>query len=140
MKKTPILKTKDWVLTERQEEVKCLIEVSLQANPTLTTYRALIETTGAAQYEIDRVFECTPLLKAEFQLRRKGLANTAVDNIHTIVNDPNHPQNFAASKFIVQTFKTDLDEELESKVQVQAEFDAQDGIISPVKITFTKTQ
>ena len=32
-----------------------------------------------------------------------------------IVNDPEHPQHFAASKYILSTYKSDLDEVLEDK-------------------------
>lgn len=138
MKKFPILKTKEWVLTERQEEVKQLIKTTLQINPTITTYKAITETTGAAQYEIDKVMEMCPDLKAEFVIRRKSLANKAVDNIHEIVNNFNHPQNFQASKFIVQTYKNELDEDLIPKVSTEVGFGIKDGQISPVSITFTQ--
>lgn len=138
MKKFPILKTKEWVLTERQEEVKQLIRTTLQINPTITTYRAITETTGAAQWEIDKVMEMCPDLKAEFVIRRKSLANKAVDNIHEIVNNFNHPQNFQASKFIVQTYKNELDEDLVPKVSTEVGFGIKDGQISPVSITFTQ--
>lgn len=138
MKKYPIQKTKEWVLTQRQEEVKQLVKTTLAVNPNITTYRQIVETTGAAQYEIDKVMELCPELKAEFTVRRRSLANTAVDNIHEIVNNPNHPQNFAASKFIVQTYKNDLDEEeLIPKVSTEVGYDLKDGQISPVRITFS---
>lgn len=138
MKKFPILKTKEWVLTERQEEVKQLIRTTLQINPTITTYKAITETTGAAQWEIDKVMEMCPDLKAEFVIRRRSLANKAVDNIHEIVNNFNHPQNFQASKFIVQTYKNELDEDLIPKVSTEVGFGIKDGQISPVSITFTQ--
>jgi len=138
MKKFPILKTKEWVLTERQEEVKQLIRTTLQINQTITTYKAITETTGAAQWEIDKVMEMCPDLKAEFVIRRKSLANKAVDNIHEIVNNFNHPQNFQASKFIVQTYKNELDEDLVPKVSTEVGFGIKDGQISPVSITFTQ--
>lgn len=136
-KKYPILKTKEWVLTERQEEVKQLIKTTLLINPTITTYRAITETTGAAQYEIDKVMEMCPEIRAEFTIRRRSLANKAVDNIHEIVNNFNHPQNFQASKFIVQTYKNELDEDLIPKVSTEVGFDIKDGQISPVSITFS---
>jgi hypothetical protein len=79
-----------------------------------------------------------PELKAEFSVRRRSLANLAVDNIHEIVNNFNHPQNFQASKFIVQTYKNDLDEDLTPKISTEVGFDIKDGQISPVKITFSK--
>lgn len=135
--KTPILKTKEWVLTKRQEEVKHLVKTTLMMNPTITTFRQIIETTGAVQYEIDKVFELCPDLKAEFSVRRRSLANTAVDNIHEIVNNFNHPQNYQASKFVVETYKNDLDEDLVPKVSTELGFDIKDGQISPVRITFS---
>jgi hypothetical protein len=137
MKKHPILKTKEWVLTERQEDVKQLIYTTLQLNPTITTFRQIMDTTGAVQYEIDKVFEMCPELKAEFQIRRRSLANTAVDNIHQIVNNFHHPQNFQASKFIVQTYKNEMDEDLVPKVSTEVGFGIKDGQISPVSITFS---
>jgi len=137
MKKYPILKTKEWVLTERQEEVKQLIQITLQINPDITTFRQISETTGAVQWEIDKVFDLCPELKAEFSVRRRSLANKAVDNIHEIVNNFNHPQNFQASKFIVQTYKNELDEDLIPKVSTEVGFDIKNGQISPVSITFS---
>lgn len=137
MKKYPIQKTKGWVLSARQEEVRHLVETTLLMNPEITTFRQIIETTGALQYEIDRVFEYYPELKAEFTIRRRSLANKAVDNIHEIVNNFNHPQNFQASKFIIQTYKNDLDEELTQKVSTEIGFGLKDGQISPVSITFS---
>lgn len=137
MKKTPILKTREWVLTERQEEVKQLVKTTLAINPGITTYRQISETTGAVQYEIDKVFELCPDLKAEFTVRRRSLANKAVDNIHEIVNNFNHPQNFQASKFIVQTYKNELDDDLIPKVSTEVGFGIKDGQISPVSITFS---
>ena len=56
-----------------------------------------------------------------------------------IVNDPSHPQHFAASKYILSTYKSDLDEVLESQsdndvsIQVGGESKA-----SPIQITFGK--
>lgn len=135
--KHPITKTKKWVLTKRQEEVRYLVKSTLDVNPNITTFRQIIDTTGAAQYEIDKVFELCPELKAEFTVRRRSLANTAVDNIHEIVNNFNHPQNFQASKFIVQTYKNELDESLVPKVSTELGYDIKDGNVSPVKITFS---
>jgi len=137
MKKYPILKTKEWVLTERQKEVKQLIQITLQINPDITTFRQISETTGAVQWEIDKVFDLCPELKAEFSVRRRSLANKAVDNIHEIVNNFNHPQNFQASKFIVQTYKNELDEDLIPKVSTEVGFDIKNCQISPVSITFS---
>lgn len=133
-----MLKTREWVLTERQEEVRQLVKVTLEVNPNITTYKQIAETTGAAQWEIDKVFSMCPDLKAEFQVRRRSLANTAADNIHEIVNNFNHPQNFQASKFVVQTYKNDLDEDLIPKVSTEVGFDVNNGeIVSPVRITFS---
>jgi hypothetical protein len=138
MKTHPILKTREWVLTERQEEVRHLVKMTLEINPNITTLRQIADTTGAAIHEIDKVFQMVPELKAEFSVRRRSLANLAVDNIHEIVNNFNHPQNFQASKFIVQTYKNDLDEDLTPKISTEVGFDIKDGQISPVKITFSK--
>lgn len=137
MKKHPILKTREWVLTERQEEVRLLVEKTLEINPTITTLRQISVTTGASIHEIDKVFQMCPELKAEFTVRRRSLANLAADNIHEIVNNFNHPQNFQASKFIVQTYKSDLDEDLVPKLNTELDFDIKNGQISPVKITFS---
>lgn len=140
MKTHPILKTREWVLAERQEEVRHLVKMTLEINPNITTLRQISDTTGAATHEIDRVFQMCPELKAEFSVRRRSLANLAVDNIHEIVNNFNHPQNFQASKFIVQTYKNDLDEDLTPKISTEVGFGIENGQISPVKITFSVKQ
>ena len=48
-------------------------------------------------------------------MRRKTISDIASDNILDIVNDASHPQHFAASKYILSTYKSDLDEVLEDK-------------------------
>ena len=137
MKKEFILKTREREISERQFEVKHLVEQTLKVNTHITTYRQIRETTGTTQFELETVFQNFPELKAEFIVRRRSIASLAVDNIQEIIENPFHPQNFQASKFIVQTYKNELDDSLDAKVTKEVEFDVKDGNPSPVRVTFS---
>lgn len=81
-------------------------------------------------------------LFAEYKVRRKTIVDQAADNIHAIVNDKNHPKHYEASKYILQNYKSDLDEVLESQDGEMLQIGSApqvDGVPhSPMVITFTK--
>ena len=75
----------------------------------------IAKATGLKIWDVVNTFTRDRELYAKFCIRRRTLVDTAADNIQAIVNDKDHPQNYQASKFVVSTYKSDLDEILESK-------------------------
>ena len=66
-------------------------------------------------HELANLFTNDRKVYGEYVVRRKTISDIASDNILDIVNNPEHPQHFAASKYILTTYKSDLDEVLESQ-------------------------
>ena len=81
-------------------------------------------------------------LFAEYKIRRKTIVDQAADNIHEIVNDKNHPKHYDASKYILQNYKSDLDEILTPQDEEVLQIDnmplVEGGVPSPVVIKFTR--
>ena len=65
--------------------------------------------------DLRNIFTNDRELYAEFCVGRKLITDLASENIYNIVKDEGHPKNYDASKFIIQNFKTDIDDSLESK-------------------------
>ena len=75
----------------------------------------ICNATGLKLHELANLFTKDRKVYGEYVVRRKTISDIASDNILDIVNDPTHPQHFAASKYILSTYKSDLDEVLEDK-------------------------
>lgn len=75
----------------------------------------ICKATGLKLHELTNLFTKDRKVYSEYVVRRKTISDIASDNILDIVNDPTHPQHFAASKYILSTYKSDLDEVLEDK-------------------------
>jgi len=109
----PIAKTKARELREKIAKRSALINTALEEG--ITTKTKLAESTGLKVFEINDVFQENRELYNKFCIRRRTLVDTAADNLEDILKDTDHPQNFQATKFILQTYKSDLDENLEAK-------------------------
>lgn len=77
--------------------------------------RDICTATGIKLHELANLFTLDRKVYGEYVVRRKTISDIASDNILDIVNDPKHPQHFAASKYILTTYKSDLDDVLESQ-------------------------
>ena len=75
----------------------------------------ICRATGLKLHELANLFTLDRKVYGEYVVRRKTISDIASDNILDIVNDASHPQHFAASKYILSTYKSDLDEVLEDK-------------------------
>ena len=75
----------------------------------------ICSATGLKLHELANLFTLDRKVYGEYVVRRKTISDIASDNILDIVNDASHPQHFAASKYILSTYKSDLDEVLEDK-------------------------
>lgn len=80
-----------------------------------STYRQITEVTGLNNWKIKDLFTKHADLYALYKVRRKMLVEMAADNIQSIIEDKNHPQHFAASKYVLQNYKSDLDEVLDTR-------------------------
>lgn len=133
-----IAKSKAREIREKLAKRSALINAALEEG--ITTKTGLAKATDLKVFEINDVFTADRDLYNKFCIRRRTLVDTAADNLEDILKDPNHPQNFQASKFVLQTYKSDLDENLEAKtaeeiaVEVRTE---SKGV--PVSIIFSNT-
>lgn len=105
----------------------------------ITTRKAICTATGLKAHELSNLFTEDRDLYAKYVVRRKTITDLAADNIVDILNDPGHPQHFQASKYVLQTYKSDLDDTLESQdsENISVEIDSK-GEINPVIIKFSR--
>ena len=72
--------------------------------------------------------------------RRRELVDIAADNIQDIVEDKHHPSHYAASKYVLDHYKTDLDNILEIKdgddISAKVSVDSGSGVV--IKFTNSK--
>tara|TARA_R110002126_G_scaffold50551_2_gene139210 strand:- start:1857 stop:2264 length:408 start_codon:yes stop_codon:yes gene_type:complete len=96
----------------------------------------ICRATGLKLHELANLFTKDRKVYGEYVVRRKTISDIASDNILDIVNDPEHPQHFAASKYILTTYKSDLDEVLEDRNGDDIQVNIGDSKGSPISITF----
>lgn len=123
------------LLKSRAEFVRAALEAGH------ITRKDICNATGLQLHELANLFTADRKVYAEYVVRRKTISDIASDNILDIVNDPTHPQHFAASKYILSTYKSDLDEVLESQSGEEISVSVGEGSASPINITFgSKTE
>ena len=117
---------------------KLLIEAAM--NEGVFGKGDLAKYTGIPLHLINNLFQNDRELYAEFCVRRQIIVDMAADNIAQIVANQKHPKNYDASKFILQTYKSDLDDSMIAKAPGEVEFaiggGGGDSKSSPIKITF----
>lgn len=97
----------------------------------------ICSATGLKLHELANLFTKDRKVYGEYVVRRKTISDIASDNILDIVNDPTHPQHFQASKYILSTYKSDLDEVLEDKAGEDISVNLGEGSKgSPITIKF----
>tara|TARA_R110000744_G_scaffold261287_2_gene376064 strand:- start:700 stop:1095 length:396 start_codon:yes stop_codon:yes gene_type:complete len=96
----------------------------------------ICKATGMQMHELANLFTKDRKVYGEYVIRRKTISDIASDNIMDIVNDPSHPQHFQASKYILSTYKSELDEVLESQDQSEIAVQLGSGTASPITINF----
>ena len=104
------MKNVERAATKLLETRAALVDAALDAGAF--TRRDICKLSGLKLHEVSNLFEKDRECFARFQVRRKGLADIASDNIAVILEDSEHPHHFQASKYILQTYKSDLDETL----------------------------
>ena len=99
--------------------------------------KEICRATGLKLHELANLFTKDRKVYGEYVVRRRTITDVASDNIMDIVNDPSHPQHFQASKYILSTYKSDLDEVLESQESSDLEINISgEGSKSPIQINF----
>jgi hypothetical protein len=128
--------------TERQEKRllktrAALVRAALEAGHI--SRKDICNATGLQMHELANLLTQDREVYGEYVVRRKTISDIASDNILDIVNDPKHPQHFQASKYILSTYKSDLDDVLESQQESEMNISVGgDGGDSPINITFGK--
>lgn len=80
----------------------------------LITRQDICKASDMKMHELANLFTADRELYAEYAVMRRTITDTASDNIIEIVNDKTHPKHYDASKYILTTYKSDLDDTLES--------------------------
>lgn len=95
---------------EKAEEQTRLVNAAMNAGKSKK--KDICEAAGIEMWQLNKLFKADKDLHASFTVRRRTLVDTAADNMAEIIGDKNHPSHFAASKFILQRYKSDLDTSL----------------------------
>lgn len=102
----------------------------------------ICEATDLKLHELTNLFTKDRDIYSEYVVRRRTIADIASDNILDIINNPDHPQHFQASKYILQNHKTELDDVLDSKgeSEIEVEIKGDSTYTSPVTIKFSSNK
>jgi len=133
---TKVKKTKTAVLSEKLAADSLLINKALDLGQTSKSM--IMKGTGLKLYEINNVFQKDRDTYAKFKIMRGTLVDIAADNMQNILQSPGHPSHFAATKYILQTYKSDLDDSMVEKKGDSLEIETGKGKKSPIKIRFGK--
>lgn len=131
-----VKKTKTKELTEAVTNYSLLIDKALDLG--VCTKSGLEKATGLKVYQINNIFQKNSSIYAKFKIMRSTMADKAADNLSNILDSPGHPSHFAATKYVLQTYKTDLDDSMEAKKSDGFEIETGKGKKDPIKITFSK--
>jgi hypothetical protein len=102
-----------------------------------TSRRDICKAMGLASHELTEFFEDNPKSYKIYASRRRELVDIAADNIQDIVEDKTHPSHYNASKYVLDHYKTDLDNILDQKDGDDVKLNL-DSTGSGVVIKFTK--
>ena len=132
MKKTPARLKKERIKRQRAE-----IAAALDAG--IKTRRKLEDATGINQNQQNDVFKADPVLYARYRLGLSNMLETAADNVQEIISDPDHPQHYQASVYVLKNYKNELDKTLEPKgsEEIEIEVDAK-KLNKPTIIRFSR--
>jgi ribosomal protein L10 len=131
-----VKKTKAKELTEAVSNYSLLIDKALDEG--VSTKSGICKLTGLQLYQINNIFQKNKELFAKFKIIRGTMADKAADNLSKILDSPGHPSHFAATKYVLQTYKTDLDDSMVEKKGNELEIETGKGGKSPIKIRFGK--
>lgn len=130
----PLEKSKARKTQEKQDKQRELVKAALRMG--LTTKKDICTSSDMALWELNELFQADKDLYNDFCVRRRTLSDVAADNLETILRDPVHPQNFQATKYVLEKYKTDIDTQLESKDAEEVDIEVLGSGSIPVRITF----
>jgi hypothetical protein len=104
-----------------------------------TSRRDICKAMNLASHELTEFFETNPKMYKLYASRRRELVDIAADNIQDIVEDKAHPSHYAASKYVLDHYKTDLDNILDQKDDDSVTLSSS-NVDSGVVIKFTKKE
>lgn len=133
-------------MKNKQRKEKKLLEVRAELvlaalNNGKMSRREICQATGLQRHDLQNLFSERRDVYAEYVVRRRTVAEAAADNIQEIVNDKNHPQNFQASKFVLQNYKSDFEETLDpidSELNIELPDSEEGESMRPIVIRFGK--
>lgn len=97
------------------ERKDLMLKIEACLDEGIASATKIASTLGVNRGKVHRMFKINRELWAKYIVARKTLTDQAADNIADIIADQEHPQNFAASKFVLGKYKSDLDEHLEAQ-------------------------
>ena len=100
-------------LSKLNEERVGLVKAALEAG--CYTRSSICKATELKPQDLTNLFTANPELRAEYNVKKKLMADIAADNVFDILLDPRHPQHFQASKYILANYKSDVDDNLVSQ-------------------------
>lgn len=130
----PLEKSKARKTQEKQDKQRELVKAALRMG--LTTKNDICKASAMALWELNELFQADKDLYNDFCVRRRTLSDVAADNLENILRDPVHPQNFQATKYVLEKYKTDIDVQLEAKNADDVDVEVSGSCGSPIRITF----
>ena len=131
-------RTQDREKKELLEKNEALVKAAL--NQDISTRSEISKATGIKLWQLSEIFKNNLELYSEYTVRRRTLVDTAADNIHSIVMDKDNPNNYAASKYVLSKYKSDLDSILEASeeadVQLEIGGGSRESQANPIRISF----
>lgn len=125
-------------IDKRNKESKGLFQDAIADG--YTSRRDICKAMKLASHELTEFFENNPKMYKLYAQRRRELVDIAADNIQDIVEDKTHASHYAASKYVLDHYKHDLDNILDQKdgddISTNVSVDSGSGVV----IKFTKKE
>ena len=103
-----------------------------------TSRRDVSKAMGMTSFELSNFFEDNPKCYKIYTQRRRELVDIAADNIQDIIEDKTHSKHYEASKYVLQSYKSDLDNILDKNDGESISIGAGDEESSGIVIKFGK--
>jgi hypothetical protein len=98
---------------KRNRERKILFQEAIADGHT--SRRDICKAMGISSFDLTEFFEENPKTYKLYASRRRELVDTAADNLQDIVDDSTHKDHYQASKYVLDHYKSDLDNILDNK-------------------------
>lgn len=99
----------------KEAREKLIREIREAMKLGLLTRKEIAKSVGIKETQLSQIFHKEKELYAKFCVMRRSIVDIATDNLFDVVRDRKHPKNTDISKWVVQNYKSDLDDSLEEK-------------------------